>query len=143
MKQVLILLAVLAFFVVAVALQAQPSCTLQGTVYDSNGEPIPGATVLVLGTSRGASTGADGKYVIQGLMPGSYKIRVTSLTHPDALTAIVDLLEGSVVSQEFEFDKSKEGVSSCGSLYGPNRQFIDPSTTGKVTILRGADLLNR
>ncbi|MCB0714278.1 MAG: carboxypeptidase regulatory-like domain-containing protein [Ignavibacteriae bacterium] len=142
MKQVLVLLAILAFFVVAAALQAQSTCTLQGAVLDSNGEPIPGATVLVLGTSRGASTNADGKYVIQGLMPGSYQIRVTSLTHPDALTAIV-VLQESVVSQGFEFDKSKEGVSSCGSLRGPNRQFTDPSTTGKITILRGADLLNR
>ena len=41
MKQVLILLAVLAFFVVAAALQAQPTCTLQGTVLNSTEGSMP------------------------------------------------------------------------------------------------------
>lgn len=58
MKQVLVLLAVLAFFVVAAVLQAQPTCTLQGTVLGSNGEPIPGAVVLIvrIPTPLGTST---------------------------------------------------------------------------------------
>lgn len=38
--------------------------TVTGTVTDSNGEPIPGATVSVPGTSIGTATDIDGKYSI-------------------------------------------------------------------------------
>jgi len=35
---------------------------VSGTVTDKNGEPIPGVTILVLGTSTGTVTGIEGKY---------------------------------------------------------------------------------
>ncbi|SEJ50478.1 TonB-linked outer membrane protein, SusC/RagA family [Cyclobacterium xiamenense] len=38
--------------------------TVSGTVTDANGEPIPGATVSVPGTSIGTATDLDGKYTI-------------------------------------------------------------------------------
>ena len=36
--------------------------TVSGTVSDENGLPLPGATVLISGTSTGTSTDFDGKY---------------------------------------------------------------------------------
>lgn len=38
--------------------------TITGTVVDNNGEPLPGAFVLVTGTTDGTSTDADGKFSI-------------------------------------------------------------------------------
>lgn len=38
--------------------------TISGTVTDSNGQPIPGATVSVPGTTTGTATDLDGKYTI-------------------------------------------------------------------------------
>lgn len=39
--------------------------SISGTVTDSKGLPLPGATVLVKGTTTGASTDFDGKYAIE------------------------------------------------------------------------------
>ena len=39
--------------------------TISGTVKDQSGEPLPGATVSVLGTSKGTVTSIDGTYSIQ------------------------------------------------------------------------------
>ncbi|WMI66091.1 TonB-dependent receptor [Aestuariibaculum sp. YM273] len=39
--------------------------TISGTVIDSYGLPLPGATIIVKGTSSGTSSDFDGKYVIQ------------------------------------------------------------------------------
>ena len=39
--------------------------TITGTVTDSNGEPIPGAGVLISGTTKGTYTDIDGKYSIE------------------------------------------------------------------------------
>ncbi|TAK56194.1 MAG: carboxypeptidase regulatory-like domain-containing protein, partial [Bacteroidetes bacterium] len=43
-----------------------------GRVTDEKGEPLVGVNVLVVGTTRGASTDPDGKYVIIGVPIGSY-----------------------------------------------------------------------
>ena len=36
--------------------------SISGTVKGEDGQPIPGVTVMIKGTSTGASTGIDGKY---------------------------------------------------------------------------------
>jgi Carboxypeptidase regulatory-like domain len=74
--------------VVAVALAASPafgqaeSGTISGTVRDSTGAVIPGATVIIknAGTSmqRTTQTGSLGQYSIAGLPTGNYAVTVAS-----------------------------------------------------------------
>ena len=40
------------------------SQSISGTVTDENNQPLPGATVLVQGTTRGVSSDFDGRYLI-------------------------------------------------------------------------------
>jgi outer membrane receptor protein involved in Fe transport len=50
---------------------------IAGTVTDkATGEPLPGANVIVEGTTLGASTSAEGSYVILNVPPGRYDLRV-------------------------------------------------------------------
>ena len=51
----------LMFFALTLSAYAQQ---ITGTVTDDNGVPLPGATVLVQGTSNGVSTDFDGNYSI-------------------------------------------------------------------------------
>ncbi|MDR1223780.1 MAG: TonB-dependent receptor [Tannerella sp.] len=39
--------------------------TVTGTVVDENGDPVPGATIIVKGTTRGVITDSDGTFTIQ------------------------------------------------------------------------------
>jgi len=41
-----------------------PQRTITGNVTDKENKPLPGATIIVLGTTRGVITGADGNYAI-------------------------------------------------------------------------------
>jgi TonB-linked SusC/RagA family outer membrane protein len=61
-KQRLLTPVAICCSVAAYAQQAQP---ITGRVTDKAGEGIPGVTVLVKGTSAGASTGPDGTYSVQ------------------------------------------------------------------------------
>lgn len=76
-KRILMLLSVLALFMsVPFAVSAAP-ITVNGTVVDETGEPVIGATVMVKGTSVGASTDLDGKFSFQAVKGA--KIIVTSV----------------------------------------------------------------
>ena len=68
-------LEVAALVALAVPAVAQTTGQLSGVVRDAQtGETIIGASVLVEGTTRGASTNVDGEYRIIGVRPGTYTL---------------------------------------------------------------------
>lgn len=58
-------LTVLAALLIAAGAMAQDKMRVSGVVTDETGEPLPGAGVLVDGTSRGEITDIDGNYTIE------------------------------------------------------------------------------
>jgi hypothetical protein len=73
---------VLAFFLTGVKALAQTTLvTLEGIVTDAQGSPLPGATVAAKNTGTGytksATTKEDGRYIISGLVAGTYECEVT------------------------------------------------------------------
>ena len=51
--------------------------TIHGTVRDPDGEPIKGASVVVVGTALETTTGADGGYLLEGLAAGTHTVWVS------------------------------------------------------------------
>ena len=57
--------------------QNQPNGALLGTITDeATGEALVGAGVTIIGTYKGSATDFDGKYLITGLKPGDYNLKV-------------------------------------------------------------------
>lgn len=57
---------------------------IAGKVTDQEtGEPLPGANVILEGTTRGAATGLDGSYVIVNVPPGLYTLRISMIGYAD------------------------------------------------------------
>ncbi len=50
---------------------------IKGTVTDENGNPLPGANVVVHELQKGTHSDADGGFLISGLKPGTYHIHIT------------------------------------------------------------------
>jgi len=57
---------------------AQNQGTVQGTIYDSDDNPLPGANVILQGTQIGTSTNTDGEYELNA-SAGSYTLQVSFL----------------------------------------------------------------
>ncbi len=55
---------------------------IAGTIKDRHtGEPLPGATIRVLGTNIGTFTDEDGDYFLINLPPGDYTLQATLIGH--------------------------------------------------------------
>jgi TonB-dependent receptor len=81
---------------------AQQSTTISGTVRDSQtGEALPGANVLLVKTSLGASTDVDGRYIIRDVSPGTYSLRATYVGYNQKEIAI-QVKEGQALKQDFK-----------------------------------------
>ena len=66
----------LSLFAATVAVQAQTTGTITGTVIDSRTkEPLIGVNVIVIDTNMGASTDSEGRYIIQRVPVGAYRLR--------------------------------------------------------------------
>jgi outer membrane receptor protein involved in Fe transport len=74
MKNILLTLCCLFSFSFVIA---QTSTTIKGTVKDTSGEGIPGANVIIQGSTSGASTDFDGNFEFTTTITGTRTLRVT------------------------------------------------------------------
>lgn len=75
--------------------EAKADGLVKGMVLDkTSGEPVVGAAVLLEKTTQGAATDLEGKFVISGIQPGKYNLRISCLSY-----ATLNI-EGVVVKDE-------------------------------------------
>ena len=75
-----------AFLLVAFCGQVMAQGTLTGVITDkATKEGLIGATVLLIGTYKGASTDINGKYTIAGIKHGDYSVRVSYVGYKEKI----------------------------------------------------------
>ena len=75
MKRVPNIIVLLLAFSVS-AIHAIPTGKIAGTVIDAETrEPFPGAVITILGNSKGTNTDIDGRYTINNVKVGTYKVQ--------------------------------------------------------------------
>jgi TonB-linked SusC/RagA family outer membrane protein len=88
----------------ASTLSAQSGTTISGTVTNEQGVPLPGATVLIQGTTTGAHTDDAGRYVIVvpvGNANGQSGVLIARVIGYSARQVPIVLAPGSTISQNF------------------------------------------
>ena len=74
------LLAAILMVGAAIIINAAAVGQIKGTITDKEtGEVVIGASVMVVGTTFGAMTDFEGKYIIRRLQPGTYTIKISHL----------------------------------------------------------------
>mgnify|MGYP003312581671 CR=1 FL=1 len=48
-----------------------------GSIQDENGNPLPGANIVIEGTERGGTSDADGGFLIIGVPPGEHDVQAS------------------------------------------------------------------
>ena len=82
--------------------------TIAGRVTDkSRGDPLPGATVVLEGTRRSASTNSEGQYRIDEVEAGIYTVRARYIGY-SLLSASVTVRAGEEATATFALEKSAQ-----------------------------------
>lgn len=112
---------------------------LAGTVTDAaTGEPIPGATVVIEGTTRGTTTDTEGRYVIVGLDPGAYDIRFSFVGFT---TQIIDGIQvTSDRTTTLDVQLSSEVIEGGEVVVEAERPVVDANQTTSRSLVTGEEI---
>ena len=148
-----IMTAVLAGLLCGNAFAQQPAGTVSGTVRDEAGQPLPGATVLVQGTSNGTMTDASGAYTLKvpaGSTLQAMFVGFETVSKPVGGKAVIDfvlredktMLDDVVVIGYGQARKSdltgSVATVKMGDLQGVPAYSVDNALQGRVA---GADIM--
>ena len=120
--------------------QGATTAAMSGTITDSKGQPLPGATVLAVhtptNTQYGVGTNAEGRFSIQNMrVGGPYTIKVTFVGYQDFTRTGVSL----TLAENFRLD-AKMGESSTQltevTVTGRQNSVINADRTGAATTIQ-------
>ncbi len=118
-------MSVYFLIVSSVLLMGQTGYTIKGQVTDTEGVPLPGASVLLLPISKGTVAGADGTFTISGMPAGKYRLDISYVGYiPRADSIRVDN------DQEYDFRLTLSPLSLTEIVvsdnYGERREKEEP-----------------
>lgn len=141
MKQGLLKLAVTAMMWMLAAVFASTQAVAQtrdltGTVVDRQGSPVVGAAVIVEGTTKGTSTGTDGKFMLGGVTPDQ---RIT-VSYIGYVTRTIPV-GGGTADLKITLDEDAQALESVIVVgYGVQKK---SDVTGAITSVKGDVLASR
>jgi TonB-dependent receptor len=133
-----LLLAFLFGFVGALhpGVLAQGTGMIRGKIVDrSTGDVLPGANVVIVGTSFGASSGLDGAYVIYGVPAGAVKLRASYVGY-SPVTVDVTVTANATLEQVFRLSAEAiegETVVVTAQAQGQNAAINQQLSSNTIT----------
>ena len=119
----------------AASVAAAQSGKIAGTVaIAESGETLPGASVVVVGTTYGAATNFDGEYSIIGLPPGTYTLRASYIGFAETVVEEVRVQTG--LTTRIDIELTEDGGDLGGEVVvAAGRPPVQPDETGSVQYL--------
>jgi outer membrane receptor protein involved in Fe transport len=138
MKKNVTLLTVLLFTILSM-LTAGTTGKIVGTVTDArSGEPLPGVNIILVGTSYGAVTDFEGRYLILNLQPGTYTIRASSIGYAPLNYSNVQVKSDLTTTQDFKM--SEETVVGDEVIITAERPLVQRDLTSTTSVVGGDDI---
>ncbi len=84
---------------------------LSGRVVEAGSQdPLPGASIVVVGSYKGAATDGNGAYTIEGIKPGDYTIKVQAIGYATQEHTGVRIESGKAIIKNFELKTTVESL---------------------------------
>ncbi len=120
---------------------AQQSGKISGTVTDAQtGEPLPGANILVEGTTYGASADAQGHYNILQVPPGTYSVSASYIGYSELRKNQVQVTAGLTTRLNFALQTS--AIEGQVVQVTVQRPLVEPTATNAVRTMTREEFQN-
>jgi len=114
---------------------------ISGKVIDrETGDPLPGANVLVVGTTLGAATNVDGEFVILSVPTGQYSIKAGFIGYREVTVDNIRVNSGLTTEIDFELPSEALEVSEISIV--AERPLVNKNATNAVRIQSYEDMKN-
>ncbi len=112
---------------------------LAGVVTDGDsGQPLPGATVAIDGTTLGSVTDSQGRYTIIGITPGEYNVRFLFVGYSPGLVQNVRITSDRTTNLDMTISST---VVQGGEIVVEDvRPVVDPNQTASRALVSGDEI---
>lgn len=132
------LIVVIAMAMSAATAVAGINGILTGKVTGQDKKPVSGATVRVLGTTRGGITKGDGGYNIVNIVAGTYDVRVTAIGYDTAVKRVSISADQTVT---LNFVLAQGGIQTKVVDVSAEKEMVSTTDIGTSRNIKGSDLL--
>jgi len=110
---------------------------IKGVVIDeATGDPIPGASVQIVGTTMGAMTDPDGKYLITLVPPLKYNLRISSVGYNTIVIENVEVVTDITTEEDVKMGKSVTDLDKVITVTAKKKGIDKYVTDSRVTVSR-------
>ncbi len=121
------------------SLYAQSGGKISGKVTDdATGEPLPGCNVVIVGTTMGAASDADGTFFILNVPPGRYDVQTSVIGYQKVLETGVIVNSGRTTVVNFRLKLSE--LVQKEVVIQAVRPDVEPEKTSTSTVFRPEDV---
>lgn len=134
---------VLLTLIAAIFYSASAATTgkIRGKVTDKQtGEGLVGASVVIEGTSMGASTDINGEYIILNVQPGKYRLRASYLSYQTVTISNVDV--NIDLTTEINFQLASEAVTLGAVQIVAEAPLVNKSATNTIVQFKADQIEN-
>jgi len=138
----LLSVALLVIFLPDSAVQAGTTGKISGKVIDkATNEGLPGANITIVGSTMGASSGADGSFFILNVPPGKYSVRATMMGYGPVVQENVTVNIDRTTNSDFALstavlEMGKEVVITA------TRPLVEKDVTSSQSFIKTSDIEN-
>ena len=112
---------------------AQTSGKISGSITSSDGTPLIGANVVVVGTSLGSASGSDGNYYILDVPTGTYSVRADYIGYQSVTVSNVKV--SNSLTTDIDYTLQTSAVKGAAVEIVAERALIQKSATNTTRVI--------
>ena len=129
----------LLLLAVTISISFAQSGRIAGRVADKKtGEPLPGANVIIEGTTLGAATDVNGDFIIHLVPPGTYTVKASYIGYRNVVVKNIRVVAGLTVTLNFALPS--EEISAQEIVITAQRPLIHKSATNAIRVISSEDI---
>jgi len=133
-------LKVFIICILAFSLSATAGTTgrIAGVVYNAEGTPVVGATVIITGTEFGTMTDSNGEYLVHNLNPGTYTLQARMVGKAEQ--TVEGILVSADLTTRIDFELGDTATGSTVITVTDQRGLIVFDETSSVNLISNDDI---